>query len=196
MTSLCPRCLQDAETNVHVYCCLNEAALKQRKKDWLDLWKALHRCKTATVIEQTWQSFLQPILGITQGGSIVDTIPVTHGDVTILLQQAIHEQSIIGWDKLLLGMGSEMRREARQQAKDRSLPSTPRRARSRAVQIAVKEMREKLYAAKADRRRHPKCPRKRRTAPSLRTRGQQTLVTGKQVSTADSMHPPLHLHPP
>jgi len=30
MCSLCPRCLQDEETNAHVYCCQNEDALKQR----------------------------------------------------------------------------------------------------------------------------------------------------------------------
>ena len=38
-----------------------------------------------------------------------------------------------------------MRREARQQAKDRSLPETPRKAHSRAVQAAVRSMREALY---------------------------------------------------
>ena len=37
MTSLCPRCLRDAETNSHVYCCPNMDALTQRKCDWLDL---------------------------------------------------------------------------------------------------------------------------------------------------------------
>ena len=39
-----------------------------------------------------------------------------------------------------------MRREARQQAKDRALPETPRKAHRRAVQAAVKAMRERLYA--------------------------------------------------
>ena len=51
-----------------------------------------------------------------------------------------------------------MRREARQQAKDRRLPSTPRKAHSRAVQAAVKEMRAKLYAP---RNRQTRCSRRR-----------------------------------
>ena len=38
MTSLCPRCLKDDETNAHVYCCSNLNAVKQWKADWLEQW--------------------------------------------------------------------------------------------------------------------------------------------------------------
>ena len=108
MSSICPRCLSTAETNRHVYCCPNADALRQRKADWVDLWKQMHKCRTATIIEQTWRQFLSPILGIPQNESIVNTLSVHHDEVSSLLQQAIQEQSVIGWEKLLLGMGTRL----------------------------------------------------------------------------------------
>ena len=39
-----------------------------------------------------------------------------------------------------------MRREARAQAKAQNQPSTPKKAHSRAVQAAVKKMRENFYS--------------------------------------------------
>jgi len=53
MSSLCPRCLSEPELHSHIYSCMEEAALKQRKEDWRELWKQLHHHRTASVIEQT-----------------------------------------------------------------------------------------------------------------------------------------------
>ena len=55
MSSRRPRCLQDDETNAHAYCCTNKDAIKQRKEDWFELWKQLHKSHAATIIEQTWR---------------------------------------------------------------------------------------------------------------------------------------------
>ena len=33
MSSLCPRCLEDEETNGHLFCCQNEASIAQRKQE-------------------------------------------------------------------------------------------------------------------------------------------------------------------
>lgn len=106
LSSLCPRCLRTEETNSHVYCCSDEKALHQRKADWQDLWKQLHKNYTAPVIEQTWRYHLQPLVGIPLGGSILDGLIIARGEIAELLQLAIQDQEAIGWDKLLLGMGS------------------------------------------------------------------------------------------
>jgi hypothetical protein len=70
----------------------------------MDLWKQLYKARTATIIEQTWRRYLQPFLAIPLGVSISDGLPAVHGELLQLLNQAIHEQSSIGWDKLLLGI--------------------------------------------------------------------------------------------
>mmetsp|Transcript_10007 Transcript_10007/g.14430 ORF Transcript_10007/g.14430 Transcript_10007/m.14430 type:complete len:153 (-) Transcript_10007:1427-1885(-) len=72
MTSTCPRCVTWEETNAHIYCCMNDKAFKQRKADWVELWKQLHRTSMATMIEQTWRYYLQPLVAIPLGESIVD----------------------------------------------------------------------------------------------------------------------------
>ena len=106
MSSLCPRCVSAEETNSHIYCCPNEEAFKQRRVDWQELWKHLQKCRTASVIEQTWRFHLQPLVDIPLGDSIIDGLTIAHGEVAELLELAVNEQAIIGWDKLLLGMGS------------------------------------------------------------------------------------------
>ena len=323
MSSLCPRCLQTAETNSHIYCCVNQDALTQRKSDWRETWQQLHKSKTATIIEQTWRRFLQPIVAIPLGESIVDTFPVVHGPVEELLQRAIDEQSTIGWDKLLAGIGTTlwmrlqdfidaenpnppqrtasdwmnsasrqllkfslrcwkarnqaihgatrseqqqvalqdardkiiliyhnppeldsryrsifevplehrlkmplnaaehwialiqhrvkttahnlklllsqhkpmqahlrtMRRKARQQAKDRNLPNTPRKAHSRAVQEAVRAMKTKLYSSKRGTSKHPATNRKSNTGSQLRPRR-------KSFAGLKRQQPRLRPHPP
>ena len=106
MSALCPRCLQDKETHAHIFCCPNDEALKQRKLDWIEAWKQLAKCRTANVIEQTWRYYLQPLLGIPLGGSIIEGLPIAHGELEDLLNLAVAEQTEIGWEKLLMGVGS------------------------------------------------------------------------------------------
>ena len=107
MSALCPRCLQENETNNHIYCCMNEDAQKQRRADWIDLWKGMTKSRTASVIEQTWRYHLQPLIGIPLGSSVIEGLIIARGETAALLESAIHGQSAIGWDKLLLGMGSK-----------------------------------------------------------------------------------------
>jgi len=268
---------------------------------------------------------LQPLLDIPLGISVVETMPVVYGETEALLQLAIHEQSAIGWDKLLLGMGAvswktlqdfidtnnprppqrsatdwmhlaartllkfsircwksrnhmihgttnqeqrqialqnardqithiyntppqlaphfrsifeipwahrlkmplqyaeqwislirhqekvikhnfkillsqhrpmathfrTMRKEARQQAKDRALPVTPRKAHRREVQAANKRMREKLYAPKPT-----PIPKKQHTR-RLKTQVQRPRVNEKTSQVVSSPpHSPLRQHPP
>ena len=83
-------------------------ALRQRKEDWRELWKQLRRIHTASVIEQTWRYYLHPIVGISLGDSIIDGLTIAHGDLVGLLELAVREQQDIGWEKLLLGMGSKV----------------------------------------------------------------------------------------
>jgi len=52
MSSLCPCCMRNEETNSHVICCPNDEAVKQRKEAWLELWKVLGKQRTATLIER------------------------------------------------------------------------------------------------------------------------------------------------
>ena len=319
MCSTCPRCVLTVETNAHVYCCSNADAAKLRKADWMEMWKQLSKCHTAPIIEHTWRHYLHPLVAIPIGNSLYAGIPITHGTSHQLLHSAISEQTRIGWDKLLVGLGSSawitlqdyldsnnpkppqrsaidwfnraahsllkfslrcwkirnnmvhgatqkeqktialqkareritnlyanpptlaprfrsifeiplahrlkmplqvaeqwlsmiahqvkvalhnhgilmkqhkpmhshlrtMRRATRQQAKDRTLPLTPKKAHSRAVQAAVKEMRLRLYAPRdpsSHSRTHPK-PRRRRQRQSHR-------------SFAQPIRPPLRPHPP
>jgi len=139
MSSLCPRCLQADETNSHVYCCMNDTALKQRKADWVDMWKQLSKCKTASIIEQTWRYHLQPILGIALGSSIIEGLPIAYGDVAVLLDLAIREQTAIGWDKLLLGLGSISWRTL-QETIDLSNPKAPKRNATDWMNSAIRSL--------------------------------------------------------
>jgi hypothetical protein len=331
MTSICPRCLKSDETNAHVYCCTATDAVKQRKADWLELWKQLRRSNTAAIIEATWRHYLSPIVDIPLGNSIVDSFPIVHGELSDLLQQAIQEQEIIGWEKLLVGMGTvvwksiqdlfdhdnpkppkrsasawmnsaihqllkfsmrcwkarnqtvhgatwqeqrtialqqareqiteiyrnppklahhfrsifeiplehrlklplnaaeqwlaqiahqvrvtqhnfklltkkdksipthfrTMRREARQQAKDRTLPDSPSRAHSRAVQSAVRAMKDKLYAPKAKKTKHPKPQRKPRSKKKTgKLQREDSKSSSRATTTATTSARPLRPHPP
>mmetsp|Transcript_1975 Transcript_1975/g.3033 ORF Transcript_1975/g.3033 Transcript_1975/m.3033 type:complete len:91 (-) Transcript_1975:578-850(-) len=73
----------------------------------MELWKQLHKHRTATVIEQTWRYYLHPIIDTPLGGSIVEGLTLAYGELAMLLEQAVEEQTQIGWDKLLLGMGTK-----------------------------------------------------------------------------------------
>ena len=127
MCSLCPRCLQADETNEHIYCCPQPEAVKQRKVDWRECWKKLHSMQTSVIIERTWRQHLQHLLHISSDESISDSLINTHGTTSVLLQLAIDDQDAIGWDKLLLGMGSRMW-QLLQEHIDCANPKAPRRS--------------------------------------------------------------------
>lgn len=78
MSSLCPRCMQKEETNSHVFCCNSDDAFTKREADWIELWKQLAKYRTASIIEQTWHYYLQPILNIPLGSRIIEglTMPM------------------------------------------------------------------------------------------------------------------------
>ena len=77
MSSLCPCCMRNEETNSHVICCPNDEAVKQRKEAWLDL------------------------LGIPGGTTMVERLPLARDELADLLQLAVEEQTKIGWDNWL-----------------------------------------------------------------------------------------------
>ena len=108
MTSLCPRCLQTAETNAHIYCCSNQESVKQRKADWAELLKQLRRLRTSHIIIRAWSTHLLPLLCIPPLEDISSTIPVIDVDINYMLQYAIQDQNDIGWDKLLLSLSSSL----------------------------------------------------------------------------------------
>jgi len=87
----------------------------------------LNKNQTASVIEQVWRYHLQPILGIPLGGSIVEGLIIARGEIADLLQVAIQEQAAIGWDKLLLGMGSNVWKTI-QEITDNGNPKPPKRS--------------------------------------------------------------------
>ena len=87
--------------------------------------KQLHKCRTANVIEQTWRCHLQHLIGIPLGDSIIDGLTIAHGELATLLQLAVQEQTLIGWDKLLLGMGSIMWKTIQEQI-DSNNPKYPK----------------------------------------------------------------------
>ena len=332
MSALCPRCLTENETNIHILQCTNEEAIKQRKLDWVELWKQLTKCRTANVIEQTWRYYLQPILGIPLGGSIIEGMTIAHGELGELLSVAVAEQTAIGWEKLLLGLGSTkwkliqatidashprppqrsasawmntaihtlikfslrcwkkrnamihgctgaeqrqialqqvrdkikaiyqdppklapqfssvyeiplehrlkmslqtaeqwlsliahqmkvtqhnfqcllrrhksmhahlrtMRREARSQAKERELPATPTKQRSREIQKQVREMKEKLYAMKPKTKRGPHSHRKKQRISAEQSVSRGCKQHSLQLTTRTNLtaRPQLRLHPP
>ena len=139
MSSLCPRCLQEEETNSHVYCCDNEEALKQRKADWVEFWKQMAKGRTASIIEQTWRYYLQPILHIPLGSSIIEGLTIAHGDLAELLSLAIREQTEIGWEKLLLGLGSTTWKTI-QNVIDASNPKPPKRSASAWMNASIHQL--------------------------------------------------------
>lgn len=139
MCSLCPRCLEDEETNAHVFCCQNDEALTQRKKDWYELWKQLVQFKTSAIIARTWRHFLLPLVGLPLPPFAEDSIPETHGDTEYLLNVAIYEQSQIGWDRLLLGMGSMVWRSL-QQRLDSENPKPLQRSANSWINSAIHQL--------------------------------------------------------
>ena len=85
-----------------------------------------------------------------------------------------------------------MRCVARQQAKDRHLPVTPKKAHRRAVQAANKEMREKLYAKQYQPTSNSGVKKRNSTKPSKRTHNSDSRDKTRQIITC----PPLRRHPP
>ena len=136
MTSLCPRCLQAEESNAHVYCCPQPEATQQRKQDWLEFWKQMTKIRTSSLISRTWRYFLLPILGLPLPPFSEDTIPDARGEVATLLDRAIYEQTQIGWDKLLLGLGSTCWRTL-QHIIDCDNPKPPKRSASSWINTAT-----------------------------------------------------------
>ena len=139
MSSLCPRCLKSAESNNHVFCCPDPDAITQRKKDWMELWKALHKNRTAIVIEQVWRSHLQPLIGIPLGESVMEGLQLAHGELDALIKLAIEEQSQIGWEKLLLGFGT-ITWKTIQELIDESNPKKPQRTGAVWMHTAIHQM--------------------------------------------------------
>ena len=86
-----------------------------------------------------------------------------------------------------------MRREARSQAKDHRLSETPRKAHSRAVQAAVREMRMRLYT-----RHHEgqKIRQHRHRNNSSLHQHQQRVLSLEHEGARPWSHPPLRQHPP
>jgi hypothetical protein len=139
LSSLCPRCLAEEESNAHVFCCTHLASVTQRKADWRELWKSLHQHRTATVIEQTWRYYLQSLIAIPLGNSIIEGLPIAHGEVAVLLQQAVEEQSAIGWEKLLLGIGSTKWKMI-QEVIDNGHPKPPQRSATAWMNAAMHQL--------------------------------------------------------
>mmetsp|Transcript_5411 Transcript_5411/g.7978 ORF Transcript_5411/g.7978 Transcript_5411/m.7978 type:complete len:324 (+) Transcript_5411:1067-2038(+) len=139
MSSLCPRCLVEEETNHHIYCCPQDEAVKQRKKDWQECWKSLHTAKTSVIIERTWRLHLKKYIAIPYEENIADSIPIAYGETAFLLCIAISEQEAIGWEKLLLGMGSSVWR-ALQAHIDSSNPNPPKRTANDWINTAISQL--------------------------------------------------------
>ena len=103
------------------------------------LWKHLHKNRTAAVIEQTWRYYLQPLLGIPLGNSIIEGLQIARGEVAELLKLAVDEQTTIGWDKLLLGLGSTTWKTI-QDVIDTANPKPPQRSATEWMNAAMHQM--------------------------------------------------------
>ena len=136
MSSLCPRCVHRVETNLHVVNCPNDDAVKHRKAAWLDMWKSLHKQRTATIIERTWRFYLQPLLGLPLGTSMVDSLPTASGELAGLLQLAVDEQAQLGWEKLLMGLGTSAWKTL-QDFIDTNNPTPPQRTATVWMNVAM-----------------------------------------------------------
>ena len=96
----------------------------------------MSKCRTANVIEQTWRFYLQPLLRIPLGGSIIEGLPIAHGELDELLRIAVVKQTAIGWEKLLLGLGSNTWKAI--QAKiDAAHPRPPQRSATAWMSTAI-----------------------------------------------------------
>ena len=102
-------------------------------------WKQLHCCTTANIIEQTWRFHLQPLLSIPLGNSVIEGLPIAHGDVADLLAVAVHEQSIIGWEKLQLGLASRTWKNI-QEVIDSANPNAPKQNATSWINAATHQL--------------------------------------------------------
>ena len=139
LSSLCPRCVNMPETNSHVYCCMAVNALQQRKADWRELWAQLTKLRTAQVIECVCRQQLHKIVEIPLGDSIVDSTAQSHDALDELLRLAISEQTAIGWDKLLLEMGSTVWKTI-QDLVDSGNPNPPKCSAAAWMDAAIHQM--------------------------------------------------------
>jgi len=106
MSSKCPRCLSEDETAAHIYQCCNKEAIKQRQADWRELQKQLTKSRTSSIILRTWNEHLVPLLALpTSEGNHLSAL-IIEDDITHMLNYAVQQQAMIGWEKLLLGFGA------------------------------------------------------------------------------------------
>ena len=135
-----------------------------------------HRLKMSLQTAEQWLSL------------IAHQMKVTHHNFQCLLSQ----------HKSMHAHLRTMRREASSQAKERALPATPTKQRSREIQRQVREMREKLYAMKPKTKRgppsHRKKPRISAEKSASRSRTQYSLQLATRTSI--SARPQPRLHPP
>jgi len=133
----------------------------------------VHRLKMPLQAAEQWVSM------------ITHQVKVTSHNLRILLSQ----------HKPIESHFRTMRREARQQAKDRRLPISPRKAHSRAVQDAVKIMRAKLYAPKG---LDVKQRKRRRSdfGKSSKPRKARNDTTTLSTASTTTGQPSLRRHPP
>ena len=116
------------------------AATKQRCQDWGELQKQLVKLRTAVVIQQVWSLHLCPLVALPRTADLLETIAVnTHGDVNFILCAAVEEQEIIGWEKLLLGMGSSLWQSLQHHIDDNH-PKPPDRSASDWMNGAMHQM--------------------------------------------------------
>lgn len=82
---------------------------------------------------------MQPYLAIPLGSSIIEGLQIAHSEVACLLQQAVNEQSAIGWDKLLLGIGTGTWKVI-QDVIDTGHPKPPRRSSTAWMNAAMHQL--------------------------------------------------------
>ena len=99
----------------------------------MQLWKTLQKTR---IIEQTWRLHLQPLLGIPLGTSFVEGHANAQGELAVLLHLAVEEQTRIGWDKLLLGLGCTAWKTL-QEFIDRNNPKKPQRTATVWMNVAM-----------------------------------------------------------
>jgi len=85
MSSMCPRCITSEETNAHIYCCTNDAAVKQRREDLNELLKQLSKIRTSQIIIRAWKEHLLPLLGLPSSVDITTNAQILCDDHTAYL---------------------------------------------------------------------------------------------------------------
>ena len=99
----------------------------------------MRKNRTATDIEQTWRFYLHSVVDIPLGDSVIDGLTIAHGEVADLLHLAVQEQQEIGWEKLLLGMGSKVWKTI-QEIIDSGNPKPPKRSAAAWMNTAIHQI--------------------------------------------------------